>query len=113
MQDKSILCYYYCIYKSTIGALIRLKIVHCTKLDIIIVCILLHTDHIEKCCKQKLFLFLTHYPYFEKIKAGLCGHHAVNVSVRLHIAPINFSMLESIFMKRGMYIQYNCNRDAK
>jgi hypothetical protein len=47
---------------------------------------------------------LTHYPYFQKIKAGLCDHHAVNVSVRLHIPPVNFTILEPIIMKPGTYI---------
>jgi hypothetical protein len=34
-----------------------------------------------------VIVFLAYFPYFEKIKLGLCDHHAVCVSV---YPPINF-----------------------
>jgi hypothetical protein len=52
-------------------------------------------EHIKLHCTQ----FLVYFPYFEKIKVGLCDHHAASVSL-----PINFQMPEPIFKKLGMYI---------
>jgi hypothetical protein len=45
-------------------------------------------------------LFLACFPYFEKMKVGICDLHAVYVSP----PPIHFWMAESIFMKLGIYI---------
>jgi hypothetical protein len=39
-----------------------------------------------------------YFPYFEKIKVGLC------VSTCLYFPPLNFSMSELIFMTLGMHI---------
>jgi hypothetical protein len=44
-------------------------------------------------------VFFTCFPYCEKIKADLCDHQAVFVSV---YPAYNFLMTEAIFMKRGM-----------
>jgi hypothetical protein len=48
-----------------------------------------------------LLLPTTYFPYFEKIKVGLCDHLAVCVSV---YPPTNFWMAEPIFMKLGIHI---------
>jgi hypothetical protein len=55
----------------------------------------------KKAYLEELLVTCTlYFPYFEKIKVGLCDLHAVCVSP----LPINFSMAEPIFMKIYVYI---------
>jgi hypothetical protein len=52
--------------------------------------------------RTKMRYFLVYFPYFEKMKVGLCDLNAVCVSV--NPPPINFWNPEPIYMKLGMYI---------
>jgi hypothetical protein len=48
-----------------------------------------HTDsHRQKGDLISLHLFLAYFPYFVKIKVGLCNHHAAYVS--MYSSPNNF-----------------------
>jgi hypothetical protein len=46
---------------------------------------------------------LAHFPYFGKIKVGLCDHHAICMYICVS-PPINVWRAELICMKLGMYI---------
>jgi hypothetical protein len=56
------------------------------------------SDTFVSCCKEVCIDFLAHFPYFENV--GVWDHHAV-LCIPL---PINFWMLESLYMKLGMYV---------
>jgi hypothetical protein len=44
--------------------------------------------------------FLSYFPYFEEINAGLWDH----ITVCIYPPPINLLMAEPVFMKLGTYI---------
>jgi hypothetical protein len=54
------------------------------------------------CCLYSQFL--VYFPYFEKMKVGLCDLQAICVSVALCYPFINFWMAEPVFKIFGMYL---------